>query len=470
MTDTNAWLAEFVRNGSETAFRQLVGRYLDLVYSTAMRLVGGDWHLAEDVSQAVFVHLARKAGGLSPEVNLGGWLHRDTCFVARTMMRGERRRWSRERQAVEMSALQDHTAENLARLAPVLDEAINELAEDDRRAVLLRFFEQRDFRSVGRELGGSEDAARMRVNRALDKLLGLLKQRGVALSATALGTLLAGEAITAAPAGLATTIAGAALAGTATTVGSTLTLLKSMSLTKTGILGALALVAVATPLTLQHRGLEKLRAANRELQAQADRLPALIAENQRLANQATNAAPPLAEAQMRELVKLRGEVGRLRREVSRAEQAKAKSRPPQAAPAQGSEETPQSPEDAQRLTAMAKMGDAKLLMLGYLLYGQKHQEQAPSSLDQVMPYLAEAGRTVTGTNQFELVYQGAWNAITNPASTIVVREPQAWQTLDGSWARAYGFADGHSEVHTAPDGNFDAWEKQHLLVPAAGSQ
>jgi DNA-directed RNA polymerase specialized sigma24 family protein len=92
MTETQELLTTFARNGSEPAFRELVTRYVDLVYSTAVRRVDGDTHRAEDISQIVFADLARMAGKLSANTTLGGWLHRHTCFVARTVMRGERRR------------------------------------------------------------------------------------------------------------------------------------------------------------------------------------------------------------------------------------------------------------------------------------------------------------------------------------------------------------------------------------------
>ena len=105
MTDSQDLLAEYRRNGSDAAFRGLVSCYVDLVYSTALRLVEGDSHRAEDVTQTVFVNLARKARSLPEDVRLGGWLHRDTYFVATTFMRGEHRRQARERQAVEMNAL-----------------------------------------------------------------------------------------------------------------------------------------------------------------------------------------------------------------------------------------------------------------------------------------------------------------------------------------------------------------------------
>src|SRR6266446_6213368 len=217
MTDSRRLLEEYVRTGSETAFRELAARYVGLVYSAALRLVEGDTHRAEDVAQTVFVDLARKARRLSKEVMLGGWLHRHTCFVAANAMRGERRRQSRERQALEMNALQTNSGADFSLIAPILDEAINELGEADRTAILLRFFEQRDFGSVGEALGSNEDAARMRVNRALGKLESLLKRRGVTTSAAAVGMALSVNAIQAVPSGLAATIstAAAALAGTA---------------------------------------------------------------------------------------------------------------------------------------------------------------------------------------------------------------------------------------------------------------
>src|SRR5262245_16403086 len=142
MTDGRQLLMQYVESGSEPAFRELVARYVDLVYSAAIRLVNGDAHRAEDITQTVFADLARIADTLSNEVMLGGWLHRHTCFFAAKFMRGERRRQNRERQAVEMNALQDPSEANLKWIAPVLDEAIDQLDAEDRTAILLRFFEQ----------------------------------------------------------------------------------------------------------------------------------------------------------------------------------------------------------------------------------------------------------------------------------------------------------------------------------------
>ena len=303
MTGNQRLLADYVTNGSEQAFRELVTRYLDLVYSTAIRLVGGDTHRAEDVAQTVFVDLARKARTLPREVMLGGWLHRHTCFVASKVMRGDRRRQFRERQAVEMNALQDHAEANLAQVAPILDDAINQLGAEDRTAILLRFFEQCDLRSVGEALGSSENAAQKRVTRALEELRTLLKHRGVASSAAALGTVLASEAVTAAPVGLAATVSSAALAGAAAGTATTLTLLKIMTMTKLKLgISALVVAGATTTLVVQHQTQTKLREENESLQQQ---LTQLQSENGRLSNLVaqTDNVQSVADDQRNELLK-----------------------------------------------------------------------------------------------------------------------------------------------------------------------
>ena len=476
-TDSLGLLAAYAKTASETAFRELVTRYTDLVYSAAVRLVGDDADLAKDVTQTVFVDLARKAPHLPHDVMLGGWLHHHTVYVASTLMRRERRCHARERQAVEMNALPDHTKENLAQIGPILDEAIDQLGAEDRTAILLRFFEQRGFPSVGEALGSNEEAARKRVARALEKLHLLLQHRGVSLSAAALATVLASEAVTAAPAGLAVSLAGTALAG-AVAGGTAITVLKIMNMTtlKLGVMGAIVVGGVVTPLAIQHRSLVEQREENRTLRQQAAQMAGLETENDRLSNLVAraNGAPSIGDGRLRELLRLRGEVGMLRAQTNQLEALRNENRRLQASLAQTRlDPEPQGVDpQAQRQIAIAKMNDAKLLVLGQILYAGDHTQQVARSLDQLEPYLHGQPVDLSGTNQFELVFQGSLQDLTNPVQTkqtIVLREKQGWQAPDGSWHRAYGFADGHSELHRAPDGNFEPWEKQHTFSqPPAG--
>ena len=312
MTDSQKLLADYVANGSEAAFRELVTRYADLVCSTADRLVGGDAHLAEDVAQTVFVDLARKAHTLAPDVMLGGWLHRDTCFAASHLMRAERRREWREREAAAMNDRQDHTEANLARLRPILDEAINQLGAGDRAVILLRFFEQRTLGAVGEALGSTENAAQKRVSRALEKLRLLLKHRGVALSAAALATVLAGEAVKAAPAGLAASLSSAALVTASTGTETAFTTLKFMAATKlkTAVISAIVIASVLTPTLVQHQAQARLREQEPLLRGQREQLPELAAENERLGlARAIEDVFQFRRRQSAELLKLRKEAG-----------------------------------------------------------------------------------------------------------------------------------------------------------------
>lgn len=329
MTDSQQLLAEYARSGSEAAFRELVSRHVDLVYSTALRLVGGDTHRAEDVAQIVFADLARQARTLSAEVMPGGWLHRHTCFVAANTLRGERRRQFRERQAVEMNALQNDSRADFSLVAPILDDAINELDEADRNAILLRFFEQRDFRSVGEALGSNEDAARMRVNRALEKLHSLLERRGVTTTAAALSVALAANAVLAAPAGLAAAISTAAVvAGSSLVTATTAVATKTITMTTLHkiIIGAALVASVGTGVyqTLQA---SRLRSQVLELQEQqiplVDQIAQLKNDNERLSNRVAQASQSLSLSsdRLRELLRLRGEVGMLRRQQRELEQA-----------------------------------------------------------------------------------------------------------------------------------------------------
>lgn len=242
-------LRAYVKGRSQEAFAELVRRHLTLVYSAALRLVAGDVHLAQDVTQMVFADLARKAAALSDRPVLAGWLHTSTRYAAAKAVRTERRRQAREDKAHTMQEiLHDPDAQiDWERVQPVLDEALGELGEVDREAVLLRFFEGQPLAMVGARLALTEAAARSRVDRALDKLRGLLERRGVTSTSAALAVALASQASVAAPAGLAASVAGAAAAGVAGTGGAA-GVLAFMSTTNTvaGIAGVVVLLALGS--------------------------------------------------------------------------------------------------------------------------------------------------------------------------------------------------------------------------------
>ncbi len=206
-------LADYARTGSEAAFAQLVERHLGLVHAAARRQVLDD-ALAADVAQAVFLLLARKAGTFGPKSVLAGWLFRTTRFVATRALRAEVRRQRREQEAVAMQQLQA-TDPHWNRLAPELDEALARLGEADRNALLLRFAEGRNHREVGVALGLTEETAKKRVNRALEKLRGVLAGKGVTLTVALLAGLLTDRLSAAPPAGLAASIAHGVATGIA---------------------------------------------------------------------------------------------------------------------------------------------------------------------------------------------------------------------------------------------------------------
>ncbi len=201
MEDTQL-LCRYLDDRSEEAFTELVRRHANLVYFAALRRVGGDQHLAAEVTQSVFADLARKAPSLTPRAVLTGWLYTSTRFAAARAMRTERRRRTNETAAHAMNALHAASEPGWDQLRPIIDEAMDELNERDREAVLLRFFENRPLAEIGERFSLSPDAARMRIDRALDKLRGSLAKRGIASTSVALAAIFASQSGVAAPSGL----------------------------------------------------------------------------------------------------------------------------------------------------------------------------------------------------------------------------------------------------------------------------
>ncbi len=274
MSEDAELLRRYAAEGSEAAFADLVRRHVDLVYSAALRLLNGDSHRAQDVTQQVFTELARQAKRLANHPAIIGWLYTTTRLMASRVIRSETRRQAREREADSMSELLRETNSEPAweQLRPVLEDAMHELGEIDRGAVLLRFFKNKSLGEVGRELGLSENAARMRVERALEKLRSRLVRKGVTSTSSALAVALSANAVTAAPAGFVTTLASASLAGAAGT-GTTLILFQIMATTKLKLgIAALAVASVAATLVMQKQSEAALRRENESLRAQVSQL------------------------------------------------------------------------------------------------------------------------------------------------------------------------------------------------------
>jgi RNA polymerase sigma factor (sigma-70 family) len=270
MTPDSELLRRYAGTHSEEAFAELVRRHVNLVYSAALRQVNGDAHLAQDVAQTVFTDLARKAPSLSRRATLTGWLYTSAHFAAAKTVRAENRRRDHEEKFMREPIHESAPEPDWEKLRPSLDEVMHQLNETDREAILLRYFENRPFAEIGARYGLNENAARMRVERALEKLRGFLASRGVT-TAIALSTVISANAVQLAPAGLAATLTSASLAGTGT--GTTFTLLKIMTATqlKLGI-GALVIAGATTALVVQHQAQIKLSEENQSLRQQITQL------------------------------------------------------------------------------------------------------------------------------------------------------------------------------------------------------
>jgi len=202
-------LGEFIRDESQDAFTALVQRHLGLVYCAALRQVHSP-QLAEEVAQSVFTDLARNAARLRPNTVLTAWLYEVTRRTAINVVRGEARRQLREQIALEMNPT-NATHDDWRQIEPLLDEAMHALDDIDRTAVLLRFFENKSLREVGESLGTTDDTARKRVNRAVERLREFFAKHDVNVGASGLIVLISANAIVSAPAGLGTALAASAL-------------------------------------------------------------------------------------------------------------------------------------------------------------------------------------------------------------------------------------------------------------------
>lgn len=308
MNEDAALLRRYVEEGSQSAFAELVRRHVDLVYAAALRRTENDSHRAADVAQHVFTSLARQAGKLIDHPALSAWLHAASRNAALNLMFSERRRRARE-EAAQALAPKFETADaalHWDQLRPALDAAIDELPEADRTAVVLRFLEHSSFARIGAALRVTDDAARMRTDRALEKLRVALARRGITSSATALSALVASQPLVSAPLGLAATLTAQSLATARASLGllATFTTLMNAKLVTTAAVTALIFFGVGTyvgydataslplpPLAVspdQPRQIAALRQENQRLQAELVQLNTQLATR----NSSRPSAPP----------------------------------------------------------------------------------------------------------------------------------------------------------------------------------
>jgi uncharacterized protein (TIGR03435 family) len=292
--DDTALLREYVERDSEEAFAALVTRHVNKVYSVALRLTGNP-HSAEEITQAVFVILAKKSRHLGKRVILSGWLYQTARLTAVTFIRGGIRRARREQEACMQTVLNENESDlsrrsgteadaTWAQLAPLLDAAMAGLNETDRHAVVLRFFDGKSIREVAAALGANEDAAKKRVSRALEKLRAFFARRGVSSTTAIIAGAIAANSVQAAPVALAKSVTAVAVAKGATASGSTLILIKGalkiMAWTKTktvivvgvGVLLAAGTATVTVKEIAAHRVDDSWRVPNPD----HDRAPFLV--------------------------------------------------------------------------------------------------------------------------------------------------------------------------------------------------
>jgi RNA polymerase sigma factor (sigma-70 family) len=394
-------LREYAERSCEPAFREIVTRHADLVYSAALRCVNSP-DLACDIAQSVFTDLSRKARPLADKLaenaSLVGWLYRSTRFAALNQLRDDRRRLAHERQAMEQLLSNSEPAPDWDRIRPVLDEAMDDLKDEDRDALLLRYFKNHDFRDVGRALGVSDDAAQKRVSRAVEQLREFFAKRGVTVGASGLVVVIAANAVQAAPAGLAVAIsttavlAGATLATTAT---ATVAMLAGAGIYEARQTSQLREQNQA----LQQQETEQIKQLQKERDTATNQAARLLAENSRLKS----------DFNQTELLKLRGEIGTVRQKnndllkENQALQSKAAA----------GESTNQISAYDQSVLLKQHATDATSLLLDAIRkYAAENSGQYPEKFEQLV---VSGDLKITnfvgnlGLNDFELAEAGSTN-------------------------------------------------------------
>jgi RNA polymerase sigma factor (sigma-70 family) len=458
MTPDCELLREFARTNSADAFAELVKRHLNLVYSAALRQVNGDGHLAKDVAQSVFTDLARKAHSLSRRENLSGWLYTSAHFAATKIIRGENRRRDREAQFMRETINETGSDGDWEKIRSALDEAMHELKQSDREAILLRYFENRPFAELGAKLDLNENAARMRVERALEKLRGIFARRGI-VTAAALAAVISANAVQLAPPNLAAVLTTASLTAAQT---GTFTFVKTIIAAKLKLAFSAIAVAGATAAFVHQQTVQnKLRDQNESLQQQVAQLQT---DNVNFSNRLAETggdAQKLSDDQFNELLRLRGEVGGLRQQASEVAKLRDENQQLQEAATQLQTSNDRMAfadslakfkgNEAQVINAMKQVGLADRIWAG------DNNNQYAGSFDQMTNELGGLYNSPLLEN-IEFVNVGIANP-TQDLAMIIFREHNPRQCPDGTWHRVYCLADGSVQIAISSDDNFGAYER-----------
>jgi RNA polymerase sigma factor (sigma-70 family) len=257
MQTDNELIKSYVEDGCERAFTEFVERHVNMVFSAAMRETRSHTGLAEEITQSVFAELARKAASLARHPALAGWLYTCVRRMSANVLRAEERRQRRELQSQSMNELSssDSAESSWQQIQSVLDDAMHQLNETERNAIVLRFLEERSLREVALALGLNENAAHVRVHRAVEKLRLVLARRGITSTASGLAAALAAGAVISAPSALAASVAASALAvsSASSTTFSFITLMTLTKLKLTLTVSVIAICCLTTTLLVRQR-------------------------------------------------------------------------------------------------------------------------------------------------------------------------------------------------------------------------
>mgnify|MGYP001603615080 CR=1 FL=1 len=423
--DDRDLLEDYRTRQSELAFAQLVERHLALVYSTALRITRQP-ALAEDVAQAVFITLARRAAQVRDAAALPGWLYRTTCHHAYNGLRAEKRRRDYETAAMQTTDLLQNAPAAWARLAPLLDEAMSQLNPADQDLVVSRFVEGRSLREIGAARGLSDDATQKRVHRAVEQLRELFAKNGVAIPAAVLTPAIVEHAVHPAPALLAPKISVAAQS-VATAGGGVafFKLLLLMSQTKIKS-AALALVGVLFFSAIGWSIWANVAASRNASKSSSAYMSAIGAPGGMPGSMAGGSNSPNA-----------------------AHAARSSS-------PGGPQESPSmvyavAGKIADKAAVTDHLNYGRNLAIAFLTYASKHDGETPPDIQTVSDTLDASANNYS----YQMTYHGLITNITKPAETVILQEAP-FPVSNSEWARSYVYADGHVELGTSSNSDFSS--------------